>query len=43
MSGGALGRGVDVRVLFDSLDGVALWTSSEFGAFDYVSSGIEDI
>lgn len=33
----------DFRTLFDRLDGVALWTASRPGEFDYVSDGVKDI
>lgn len=43
MSTKALGKQRDFRVLFDRLDGVALWTATEPGTFDYISDGFEDI
>jgi len=43
MSNKSLGRRRDFRSLFDELDGVALWTASEPGEFEYVSDGFEDI
>lgn len=43
MSSGSLDRSVDFRALFDRLDGVALWTASGPGVFEYVSAGTEDI
>jgi PAS domain S-box-containing protein len=33
----------DFRDLFDNLGGVALWTATEPGTFDYISAGFEDI
>jgi PAS domain S-box-containing protein len=33
----------DFFALFDHLDGVALWTASELGEIEYVSSGVEEI
>jgi PAS domain S-box-containing protein len=38
-----LGENRDFRALFDEVDGVALWTATEPGRFDYISSGFEDI
>ncbi|PHQ39389.1 PAS domain-containing sensor histidine kinase [Halorubrum persicum] len=43
MSNGSLGKRRDFRSLFDELDGVALWTASEPGKFEYISAGFEDI
>ncbi|MEE6209478.1 PAS domain-containing sensor histidine kinase [Salarchaeum sp. III] len=43
MSNGSLGKRRDFRSLFDELDGVALWTASEPGEFEYISAGFEDI
>ncbi|WP_148414700.1 ATP-binding protein [Haloferax sp. KTX1] len=43
MSNSSLGRRRDFRDLFDQLDGVALWTVSTPGEFDYISAGFEDI
>lgn len=39
----SLGKRRDFRDLFDQLDGVALWTATERGTFDYISTGFEDI
>ncbi|SDZ87118.1 PAS domain S-box-containing protein [Haloplanus vescus] len=39
----SLGKRTDFRMLFDQLDGVALWTATEPGEFDYISAGFEDI
>ncbi|MFP8951729.1 ATP-binding protein [Natrialbaceae archaeon A-arb3/5] len=43
MSNSSLSRHRDFRTLFDQLDGVALWTVTTPGEFDYVSAGFEDI
>ncbi|CQR52496.1 PAS domain-containing sensor histidine kinase [Haloferax massiliensis] len=43
MSNSSLGRRRDFRDLFDQLDGVALWTVSTPGEFDYISAGFEAI
>lgn len=43
MSDASLGQRRDFRALFDQLDGVALWTATEPGEFDYISSGFEGI
>ncbi|MFC7326002.1 ATP-binding protein [Halorubrum rutilum] len=43
MSNGSLGERRDFRSLFDELDGIALWTASEPGEFEYISAGFEDI
>ncbi|MGQ3329305.1 PAS domain-containing sensor histidine kinase [Halorubrum sp. FL23] len=43
MTHGSLGKRRDFRALFDHLDGVALWTATEPGTFDYISAGFEDI
>ncbi len=43
MSECSLGQRGDFRALFDQLDGVALWTASEPGEFDYISDGFEGI
>ncbi|MFD1598702.1 PAS domain-containing sensor histidine kinase [Halobellus rarus] len=43
MSNASLGKRRDFRNLFDQLDGVALWTATEPGTFDYVSDGFEGI
>ncbi|WP_435069869.1 PAS domain-containing sensor histidine kinase [Haloplanus sp. C73] len=43
MSNASLGERRDFRALFDQLDGVALWTATEPGTFDYISAGFEDI
>ncbi len=43
MSGKSLGKRRDFRSLFDELDGVALWTASEPGEFEYISAGFEEI
>ncbi|WP_256301547.1 PAS domain-containing sensor histidine kinase [Haloarchaeobius salinus] len=43
MSNEPLGKRRDFRSLFDELDGVALWTASEPGEFEYISAGFEDI
>ena len=39
----SLGQRRDFRALFDQLDGVALWTVTEPGEFDYISAGFEGI
>ncbi|WP_144926185.1 PAS domain-containing sensor histidine kinase [Halorubrum salsamenti] len=39
----SLGNRRDFRALFDHLDGVALWTATQPGEFDYISAGFEDI
>jgi len=39
----SLGKRRDFRSLFDELDGVALWTASEPGEFEYISAGFEEI
>jgi PAS domain S-box-containing protein len=38
-----LGDQRDFRALFDQLDGVALWTATDPGRFDYISDGFEDV
>ncbi|PAU84660.1 PAS domain-containing sensor histidine kinase [Halorubrum salipaludis] len=43
MTHGSLGKRRDFRALFDHLDGVALWTATQPGEFDYISAGFEDI
>ncbi|MBV0902179.1 PAS domain-containing sensor histidine kinase [Haloarcula salina] len=43
MDGASLGQRRDFRALFDEVDGVALWTATEPGEFDYISAGFEDI
>ncbi|MGB9955549.1 PAS domain-containing sensor histidine kinase [Haloferax prahovense] len=43
MRNSSLGRRRDFQDLFDQLDGVALWTVSTPGEFDYISAGFEDI
>ncbi|POG56212.1 PAS domain-containing sensor histidine kinase [Haloferax marisrubri] len=43
MTDSSLGKRRDFRDLFDRLDGVALWTVSTPGEFDYISAGFEDI
>ncbi|WP_050032221.1 sensor histidine kinase [Halorubrum halophilum] len=43
MTRGSLGNRRDFRALFDQLDGVALWTATGPGEFDYISAGFEDI
>ncbi|NGM67702.1 PAS domain-containing protein [Natronolimnobius sp. AArcel1] len=43
MSNSSLSRHRDFRALFDQLDGVALWTVTTPGEFDYISAGFEDI
>jgi len=43
MSNASLGQQRDFQNLFDQLDGVALWTATEPGEFDYISAGFEDI
>jgi len=43
MNKGSLGQRPDFRALFDHLDGVALWTVSDPGEFDYISDGFEAI
>ncbi|WP_058826542.1 ATP-binding protein [Haloferax sp. Q22] len=43
MSTESLGKRRDFRSLFDELDGVALWTTSEPGEFEYISAGFEEI
>jgi PAS domain S-box-containing protein len=43
MTRGSLGQRRDFRALFDHLDGVALWTVTQPGEFDYISTGFEDI
>ncbi|ELZ63961.1 PAS domain-containing sensor histidine kinase [Haloferax sp. Atlit-10N] len=43
MSNSSLGQRPDFQDLFDQLDGVALWTVSAPGEFDYISAGFEDI
>ncbi|MFD1633936.1 PAS domain-containing sensor histidine kinase [Haloplanus ruber] len=43
MGGSSLGNQHNFRTLFDQLDGVALWTATEPGTFEYVSDGFEDI
>jgi len=39
----SLGKRRDFRSLFDELDGVALWTASKPGEFEYISAGFEEI
>ncbi|QKY22016.1 PAS domain-containing sensor histidine kinase (plasmid) [Halolamina sp. CBA1230] len=43
MSTESLGQRRDFRSLVDELDGVALWTASEPGEFEYISAGFEEI
>lgn len=43
MDSAALSQRGDFRTLFDELDGVALWTVTTPGEFDYISAGFEDI
>lgn len=43
MSDESLSNRRDFRALFDELDGVALWTTSEPGEASYISAGFEDI
>jgi PAS domain S-box-containing protein len=43
MDGEPLGRSAQFRALFDHVEGVALWTASEPGEFDYISDGFEGI
>jgi len=43
MSNGSLGRRRDFRELVDQLQGVALWTVTEPGEFEYISDGFEEI
>ena len=43
MQNSSLGKSRDFQTLFDQLDGVALWTATEAGEFDYLSSGFEGI
>ncbi|MUW14193.1 PAS domain-containing protein [Halorubrum sp. CBA1125] len=43
MSNSSLSQSRDFRTLVDQLDGVALWTATEPGQFDYISAGFEDI
>jgi len=43
MSSSTLGQRHDFRSLVNELDGVALWTASEPGEFDYISAGFEEI
>ncbi|MXR20044.1 PAS domain-containing sensor histidine kinase [Halobacterium bonnevillei] len=43
MSNSLLSQQRDFRSLFDQLDGVALWTATEPGTFDYISDGFEGI
>ena len=43
MSNGSLGQQHDFRSLFNQLEGVALWTATEPGTFEYISDGFEDI
>lgn len=43
MSNSSLSRHRDFRALFDQLDGVALWTVTTSGEFDYISAGFEEI
>jgi len=43
MSNGSLGQRRNFRALFDQLDGVALWTATEPGEFEYISAGFEGI
>jgi PAS domain S-box-containing protein len=43
MANTSLGQRRDFRTLFDQLDGIALWTATEPGTFDYISNGFEDI
>ena len=43
MNNASLGKRRGFRRLFDQLDGVALWTATEPGTFDYVSDGFEGI
>lgn len=43
MSTTSLGKRPDFRDLFDQLDGIALWTATEPGTFDYISDGFEGI
>jgi PAS domain S-box-containing protein len=43
MSNPSLGQRRDFRALFDHLEGVALWTVTDAGTFEYVSDGFEGI
>ena len=43
MSNSTLGHQRDFRFLFNQLDGVALWTVTQLGTFDYISDGFEGI
>jgi PAS domain S-box-containing protein len=43
MGDASLGQRRDFRTLVDQLDGVALWTATEPGEFDYISAGFEGI
>ncbi len=43
MGNSSLGQSRDFRSLFDQLDGVALWTATEPGKFDYLSDGFEGV
>ncbi|WP_313692413.1 PAS domain-containing sensor histidine kinase [Halorarum halobium] len=43
MNNSSLGNHRDFRSLFDELDGVALWTASEPGEFEYISAGFEEV
>jgi len=43
MDAPALSQRHDFRTLFDELDGVALWTATKPGEFEYISAGFEDI
>ena len=43
MSNASLGQRPDFRAMFDQLDGVALWTATKPGEFDYLSAGFEGI
>jgi len=43
MNNASLGKRRDFRELFDQVDGVALWTATEPGQFDYISDGFEGI
>lgn len=43
MSSTSLGRQSDFRELFDQLEGIALWTATVPGTFDYISDGFEGI
>lgn len=43
MSTSSLGQQRNFRTLFDHLDGIALWTATEPGRFDYISDGFADV